>query len=61
MPMKPAKMIRLLKKHGFHELPKEGGHRKFADDNGHLTEVPIHRGELKSGTQKAILKQAGLK
>lgn len=38
MPMKPAKMIRLLKKNGFYELPKQGGHRRFADadDKGHL-------------------------
>ena len=41
MSMKPAKMIRLLKKNGFYELPKQGGHRKFADNKGHLTEVPI--------------------
>lgn len=59
--MKPAKMIRLLKKNGFCELPKQGGHRRFADDKGHFTEVPMHAKELRKGTQDAILKQAGLK
>ena len=29
MTMKPAKMIRKLKKAGFIEVPKSGGHRKF--------------------------------
>lgn len=61
MPMKPAKMIRLLKNNGFYELPKQGGHRRFADNNGHLTEVPMHSKELKKGTQDAILRQAVLK
>ena len=61
MPMKPAKMIRKLKKAGFVEVPKEGGHKRFVHPDGRMTEVPIHAGELKTGTQDAILRQAGLK
>ncbi|WP_421648038.1 type II toxin-antitoxin system HicA family toxin [Ligilactobacillus murinus] len=61
MTMKPAKMIRKLKKAGFIEVPKSGGHRKFVHPDGRMTEVPAHAKELAKGTQEAILKQAGLK
>ncbi|CDK35053.1 type II toxin-antitoxin system HicA family toxin [Ligilactobacillus salivarius] len=61
MPMKPAKMVRKLKKAGFVEVQKEGGHRRFVHPDGRMTEVPMHTGELKKGTQDVILKQAGLK
>lgn len=61
MTMKPAKMIRMLKKAGFVEVPKSGGHRKFVHPDGRMTEVPSHAKELAKGTQEAILKQAGLK
>lgn len=62
MPMKPNKMVRLLKKHGAIELPKSGGHRRFKNpDTGMITEVPMHTGELKKGTQEAILREFGLK
>lgn len=63
MPMKPAKMIHLLKKNEFHEIEKTGGHRRFKDDHGHITEVPMHgkNKELLPATQASILKQAGLK
>lgn len=61
MPMKPAQMIRKLKKAGFRELPKQGGHRRFVNSEGRMTEVPMHNKELRKGTQEAILKEAGLK
>jgi predicted RNA binding protein YcfA (HicA-like mRNA interferase family) len=61
MPWKPAKMVRFLIKHGFIELPKGGGHRRFYNPkNGRMTEVPMHGKELRPGTQKAILEEAGL-
>ena len=46
MPMKPAQMIRKLKKAGFRELPKQGGHRRFVNSEGRMTEVPMHNKEL---------------
>lgn len=59
MPMKPRKMIRLLKKYGAIELPKTGGHRRLLNpENGLITEVPMHTGELKKGTQEAILRNS---
>ncbi|EEX28367.1 toxin-antitoxin system, toxin component, HicA family [Lactobacillus crispatus MV-3A-US] len=61
MPWKPAKMVRFLKKNGFIELPKKGGHRRFFNPTtGRKTEVPMHSKELKKMTEKAILEQAGL-
>ena len=61
MPWKPAKMIRFLKKNGFIEVSKEGGHRRFYNPaTNRMTEVPMHNKELKKGTERAILEEAGL-
>lgn len=64
MPWKPAKMIRFLRKNGFVEVPTHNtGHRRFANKaTGRMTEVPIHGNgkELKPGTERAILEEAGL-
>ena len=61
MPWKPAKMIRFLKKNGFMEVSKEGGHRRFYNPTtNRTTEVPMHNKELKKGTERAILEEAGL-
>lgn len=61
MPWKPAKMIRFLKKNGFMEVSKEGGHRRFYNPTtNRMTEVPMHNKELKKGTERAILEEAGL-
>ncbi len=61
MPMKAAKMIHLLIKNGFIEIPKKGGHRKFVHPDGRTTEVPMHSKELTPYTQKKILKETGIK
>ena len=62
VPWKPAKMIRFLKQNGFVEIPKGGGHRQFYNPaNGRMTEVPMHNKELRPGTEKIILKEAGLR
>lgn len=60
MPMKPAKMIRKLKKAGFVEVHKEGGHRRFIHPDGRMTEVPMHTKELKKGTQEALKQMANI-
>lgn len=61
MPWKPAKMVRFLKKHGFIEMPKRGGHRKFYNPTtNRRTEVPMHNKELRPGTEEKILEEAGL-
>ncbi|HEP4268969.1 TPA: type II toxin-antitoxin system HicA family toxin, partial [Streptococcus pyogenes] len=54
-------MIKLLKKNGFYEVGQRGSHKKFRDDKGHQTIVPLHNKDLGKGLEDAILKQAGLK
>ena len=61
MPIKPSKMVRLLLKAGFKEVPKGGGHRRFRHPHGRMTEVPMHGKELTPYTQRKILEQAKIK
>lgn len=61
MPIKAIKMIRKLKKAGFVEVPKNGGHRKFVHPDGRMTEVPMHSKELTPYTERMIYKQTGIK
>ncbi|EFM32477.1 toxin-antitoxin system, toxin component, HicA family, partial [Streptococcus pyogenes ATCC 10782] len=61
MPMTPKQMIKLLKKNGFYEVSQNGSHKKFRDNNGHQTIVPMHNKDLGKGLEDTILKQAGLK
>lgn len=61
MPMTPKKLIRLLKRNGFHVVSQNGSHIKL--HNIHTKKqviVPYHNKTLKKGTEQAILKQAGL-
>ncbi len=61
MPMKPREMIKLLQDNGFIEVSQNGSHKKmFREKTNTTIIVPIHSKELKKGTEKAILKQAGL-
>ncbi|MDR2090361.1 MAG: type II toxin-antitoxin system HicA family toxin [Clostridiales bacterium] len=51
-----------LKKAGWYELRTTGGHKHFAHkDYAHIITVPQHKGDLKTGTANAILKEAELK
>lgn len=63
MAMTAKEMIKFLKKNGFKEVPCcDGSHRKLYNlDTGKTVIVAYHSGDLKKGTEKAILKQAGLK
>jgi predicted RNA binding protein YcfA (HicA-like mRNA interferase family) len=61
--MKPAEVIRLLKKDGWYLHSQKGSHKHFKHPlkKGKLT-VPDHRGaDIPIGTLNAIKKQAGLK
>lgn len=62
MPMTSKEMIKLLKANGFVEVKGgKGLHRRFKNfDTGKATEVPFHSKDLKKGTEKKILKEAGL-
>lgn len=62
MPMTPKQMVRLLKENGFEEISQKGSHLKMRNpETGRQTAVPMHAKDLPSGTEKAILTQAGLK
>ena len=61
MPMTQREMLKLLKKHGG-QIASGGGkgsHAKVKMPSGQMVIIP--KGELKTGTERQILKQAGLK
>lgn len=62
MPMTAKEMISLLEKNGFQYIRSNGSHRIYRNEQtGRQTTVPFHNGNLKPGTEKNILKLAGLK
>lgn len=62
MPITPREMIKLLKKNGFVEVRQNGSHVFMENpQTKRQTVVPYHNKALKTGTEQAILKQAGLK
>lgn len=62
MPMTSKQIIKLLKANGFKEISSNGSHRKLYNSNTNKTIiVPYHNKTLAIGTEKAILKQAGIK
>lgn len=61
MPITSKEMIRLLKANGFVEIRQNGSHKFFENKmTGRRTTVPCHCRDLPVGTEKNILKQAGL-
>jgi predicted RNA binding protein YcfA (HicA-like mRNA interferase family) len=59
--MLPKEIVRYLEKNGFDFVKSNGSHRKYHNPTtGKTTVVPYHNKPLKPGTEKAILKQAGL-
>ena len=62
MPMTPKEMIKLLEENGFILISSNGSHRKLHNPKTNRTViVPYHAKDLKIGTEKNILKMAGLK
>lgn len=61
MPMTPREMIKLLEANGFECIRSNGSHRFYRNPTtGKSTVVPYHAKDLKPGTERNILKQAGL-
>lgn len=61
MPMTPKEMVRLLEQNGFVLVGSNGSHRKYRNPTtGKTTIVPFHAKDLKSGTEKNILKLADI-
>ncbi len=62
MPMKPREMIQLLERNGFKFVRSNGSHQVYRnDETQRQVVVPVHAKDLKQGTEKQILKMAGLK
>lgn len=61
MPVTPKQIIKLLKDNGFEEVSQKGSHLKLRNPTtGRQTIVPMHAKDIPPGTERAILKQAGL-
>ena len=62
MPYTPKEIIKLLEANGYEYVKSNGSHRKYCNNKTNSTIiVPYHNNTLKTGTEKAILKQANLK
>lgn len=63
MPMTAKEMIKFLKENGFEEVRQGATSHKVMRNpkTGKYTVVPMHKKDLPTGTEKTILKQAGLK
>lgn len=57
----PREVVAILKRMGFVEHHQKGSHLFLWHPQSHLmTTVPQHPGNLKMGTLRAIIKQAGM-
>ena len=62
LPITPKEMVKLLEANGFVFVRSNGSHRLYRNpQTGRSTIGPYHNKTLKPGTEKNILKQAGLK
>ena len=59
MPMTQKEMVKLLKQHGFVEVKSEGKGSHIKMKKSGVRSIPVPKGELKKGTERQILKQAG--
>ncbi|MDP4008712.1 MAG: type II toxin-antitoxin system HicA family toxin [Candidatus Peregrinibacteria bacterium] len=55
IPIKPKKLIKILKELGFSERDAEGSHVFFKHKDGRTTVIPIHNKELSKGLLRKIL------
>ena len=59
--MTSKELLKLIKKDGWYFVGQKGSHAQFRHPikKGRVT-IPMHSGDLAKGTEKSILKQAGL-
>lgn len=58
--MKPKEMVQILKHNGFQVIRQKGSHIIMYNEKTNLrTTVPMHKAELKKGTEIAILNKRG--
>lgn len=55
IPLKPRKLIRILKQLGFVERDAEGSHLFFSREDGQTTVIPVHNKDLSRGLLRKIL------
>jgi predicted RNA binding protein YcfA (HicA-like mRNA interferase family) len=62
MPLTAKEIIKKIEAVGWHFLRQKGSHRIFVHDSvPGIIIVPMHKGDLKIGTERDILRQAGLR
>lgn len=59
MPYRAREIVAKLLRAGFKETRQTGAHKVFRHPDGRQTYVPMHPGDVPSGTFRSILKQAG--
>lgn len=62
MPLKPIEMEKILLANGWKFKKQTGSHRHYTHPSktGKVT-IPFHTKEIPKGTERSILKQAGIK
>jgi predicted RNA binding protein YcfA (HicA-like mRNA interferase family) len=60
MPYKAKEVLAGLKRAGFEVRRQSGSHVVLRHPDGRQTYVPMHTGDVPSGTFRSILKQAGM-
>ncbi len=60
MPFKAREVLRRLETAGFTVRRQSGSHKVLRHPDGRQTYVPMHPGDVPSGTFRSILRQAGL-
>jgi predicted RNA binding protein YcfA (HicA-like mRNA interferase family) len=60
MPNKAQEVLRKLKRAGFAERRQSGSHLVLRHEDGRQTYLPMHTGDVPTGTYRSILKQAEL-
>jgi predicted RNA binding protein YcfA (HicA-like mRNA interferase family) len=60
MPFKAKEVLRRLETAGFVVRRQSGSHKVLRHPDGRQTYVPMHPGDVPSGTFRSILRQAGL-
>ena len=56
--MKAREVIAILRRHSFVEDHQIGSHRTFLHPDGRRVTVPIHPGDIRPGTLRAIFREA---
>jgi predicted RNA binding protein YcfA (HicA-like mRNA interferase family) len=56
--MKAREVIAILRRHGFVEDHHIGSHKTFLHEDGRRVTVPVHPGDIRPGTLRAIFRVA---